>query len=55
MRRRTARFGASIGACACVAALVPAVATASALIGRDGSAVRLQVDAAGHALVSFRS
>jgi hypothetical protein len=55
MRRRAARFGASIGACACAAALVPAVAGASALIGRDASAVRLQVDAGGHALVSFRS
>jgi hypothetical protein len=42
-------------ACACAAAVDAAVATASALIGRDASAVRLQVDAGGHALVSFRS
>jgi len=53
--RGAARFGASMAACACAAAAVSAVAPASALIGRDASAVRLQVDASGHALVSFRS
>jgi hypothetical protein len=37
------------------AALVPAAGQASALIGRNATNVRLEVDASGHALVTFRS
>ena len=55
MPRRAARFGATTLACVCATVLVPAAALGSELIGRNATNVRLQVDAKGHALVSFRS
>ena len=55
MPRRGARFGATTLACVCATALAPAAALGSELIGRNATNVRLQVDAKGHALVSFRS
>ncbi len=55
MPRRGARFGATTLACVCATALAPAAALGSELIGRSATNVRLQVDAQGHALVSFRS
>jgi hypothetical protein len=55
MRRRAACFGATILAWACATALVPGAALGSELIGRNATDVRLQVDAGGRALVTFRS
>lgn len=55
MRRRAFRFRATIVVFGCAAAALPAAAEASELIGRNATGVRLQVDATGHALVSFRS
>ncbi len=55
MPRLAARFGVATFACLCATALLPAVAFSSELIGRNATNVRLQVDAKGHALVSFRS
>jgi len=55
MPRRAARLGVTILACSCAAVIVPAAALASELIGRDATNVRLQVDATGRALVTFRS
>jgi len=55
MPRLAARFGVATFACLCATALLPAVAFGSELIGRNATNVRLQVDAKGHALVSFRS
>ncbi|HEY7177634.1 MAG TPA: hypothetical protein VH305_00545 [Gaiella sp.] len=55
MRRPAACFGATIVAWACATALVPGSALGSELIGRNATDVRLQVDAGGRALVTFRS
>jgi hypothetical protein len=44
-----------LGACLAAAAIAPAAGRASELIGRNATAVRLQVDATGRALVTFRS
>lgn len=55
MRRRVACCGAGIAACASATLLLPAAAGASELIGRNASGVRLQADAHGRALVTFRS
>lgn len=55
MRRPAARFGATFAVCILAGAALPAAALASELIGRNATNVSLQVDAAGKALVSFRS
>jgi len=55
MPRRSRRFTVTILACACAVALLPGAALGSELIGRNATNVRLQVDATGHALVSFSS
>src|SRR6188472_3187953 len=55
MRRPAAWFGVTTLACLCAAVLLAPSALGSQLIGRDATNVRLQVDAEGHALVSFRS
>ena len=55
MPRRAARLGVTILACFCAVVIVPAPALGSELIGRDATNVRLQVDATGRALVTFRS
>ncbi len=55
MPRRVAGIGVTTLVCLCATALAPASSPGSQLIGRDATNVRLQVDAKGHALVSFRS
>jgi hypothetical protein len=55
MPRQAGRFAVTTLACVCATALLPAVALGSELIGRNATNVRLQVDATGHALVSFQS
>ncbi|HET8742538.1 MAG TPA: hypothetical protein VFM41_07935 [Gaiella sp.] len=56
MGRPVARFGATFTACVViVVAALPAVGLASELIGRNAANVTLRVDAAGKALVTFRS
>jgi hypothetical protein len=55
MKPRAGRIAATILALAGAAVLGPAAAQASELIGYNATNVRLQVDASGHALVSFRS
>lgn len=55
MRRDAAWWGAAVAVSLLTAAALPAAAGASELIGRNATDVRLQVDAQGRALVSFRS
>ena len=55
MRRDAAWWGAAVVVSLLTAAALPAAAGASELIGRNATDVRLQVDAQGRALVSFRS
>jgi len=55
MPRRVVGIGVTTLVCLCATALAPASSLGSQLIGRDATNVRLQVDAKGHALVSFRS
>src|SRR5262245_3724160 len=55
MPRPAARFGVATLVCVWALALAPGAALGSQLIGRDATNVRLEVDAKGRALVSFRS
>ena len=55
MGRRAGVFGVASLVCVCAAVVAPAGVRASELIGRNATGVRLQIDAGGHALVSFRS
>ena len=55
MPRRAGRLGFTLLTCLWATALLPVAALGSELIGRDATNVRLQVDANGRALVSFRS
>jgi hypothetical protein len=54
-RVRGARSWTAALAAAAVAALLPAAASASEVVGHDATQVRLEVDAGGRALVTFRS
>ena len=55
MRRRAARWGTGMAVCVSTVLLLPTAADASELIGYDATGVRLQADARGRALVTFRS